>query len=513
MSQNVTQNNKRIAKNTAYLYIRMLFTAFLSLYTARLILKNLGVEDFGIYNVVGGIVTFMGFLNATLSSATQRFLTYNLGLNDSTRFRQTFSLLINIYLIFCAVALIILEIAGPIYISHYMTIPPERVNAAQWVFQFSLLSFICNTITVPHRSSIIAYEKMGMYAYIGIAEAVLGFVAVIVLPFIEYDHLILYGFLMFVFQLGIAMILVFYCRYNLPDCRYRRYWSTSYFKELLSYSGWNLFGSISSVLILQGQAIVLNHFFGPVVNAAKAVADRVNSLVSQFSNNFYMATTPQIIKSYAAGDIDYMRSLVLNSSRYSFIMLLIISAPLYVVMDSFLNLWLGEEQVTGDMVKFCQWTIISLLINILEQPITMAIRATGNIKKYQIYVGIITLSFLPLCIIIFLFGVPAYYSMILLSLVLMVAIVVRVFILSPIINITPLQYFKEVIIPILRIVAVVIVTISIFEVLLTHFPINWIINFGIILFMVTMISYCIGLTNKERAFVKNIIRKKIGFNK
>ena len=324
MSQEVTQNNKRIAKNTAYLYIRMLFTAFLSLYTARLILKNLGVEDFGIYNVVGGIVTFMGFINATLSSATQRFLTYNLGLNDSLRFRQTFSLLINIYLIFCAIVLVVLEIVGPLYIAFYMTIPPERVTAAQWVFQFSLLSFIFSTVTVPHRSSIIAYEKMGMYAYIGIAEAVLGFAAVIVLPYINYDQLILYGLLMCVIQLGIALVLVYYCKKKLPDCHYQKYWSNIYFKELLSYSGWNLFGSVSSVLILQGQAIVLNHFFGPIINAAKAVADRLNSMISQFSNNFYMATAPQIIKSYAAENIEYMRSLVLNSSRYSFLMLLII---------------------------------------------------------------------------------------------------------------------------------------------------------------------------------------------
>ena len=232
-------NNKRIAKNTAILYVRMLFTAFFSLYTARLVLKNLGVEDFGIYNVVGGVVTFMGFLNAALSSATQRYLTFNLGLNDSQKFRQTFSLLINIYLIFCAVALVILEIIGPLYISRYMTIPAERVSAAQWVFQFSLLSFLLNTATVPYRSSIIAYERMGMYAYIGIAEVVLGLFVVVGLPYIHYDKLFVYGLFMFFVQFLIALSVVLYCRLKLSDCKYLRYWNGKYFKELISYSGWN----------------------------------------------------------------------------------------------------------------------------------------------------------------------------------------------------------------------------------------------------------------------------------
>ena len=510
MNQNNTQNNKRIAKNTAYLYIRLLFTAFISLYSARLILKNLGVEDFGIYNVVAGIVTFMGFLNATLSSATQRFLTYNLGLNDSTKFRQTFSLLINIYLIFCAIVLVILEIVGPIYIGHYMTIPPERVKAAQWVFQFSLLSFLFSTFTVPHRSSIIAYEKMGMYAYIGVAEAVFGLVAVLVLPYFSYDKLVFYASLMCLIQLGIALVLIYYCRYKLPDCRYVKYWSGSYFKELLSYSGWNLFGSISSVLILQGQAIVLNYFFGPIVNAAKAVADRVNSMISQFSNNFYLATAPQIIKSYAAENIEYMRSLVLNSSRYSFLMLLIIAAPLFVVMDSFLDLWLGTEQVTPDMVLFCQWTVIVALINIFEQPITTAVRATGDIKKYQVRVGVATLSFVPLCVLSFLLGAPAYFSMVLLSLVYLVALVIRVLIVSPIIEVKPLYYVKDVGLPICRtLLFLIICLLAVEKILLSHIVMAWIVKFVLIFIISCVGCYCLGLSARERKFVKGVIVSKI----
>ena len=506
-----SDKSKRIAKNTAYLYVRMLFTALLSLYTMRLVLKILGAEDFGIYNVVGGIDTFMGFLNAALSSATQRFLTFNLGRNDGLRFSQTFSLLINIYIIFCAFFIVVLEIVGPLYISHYMTIPEERITSAQWVFQFSLLSFLLNTITVPHRSSIIAYEKMGLYAYLGIIEAVLSFFIVIILSHIHYDSLVLYASLMCGIQAILALWQVLYCRLKLPFCRYIKYWNSDYFKELISYSGWNLFGSISSVLILQGQALVLNFFFGPVVNAAKAVADRVNSMITQFSNNFYMATAPQIIKSYAAKNIEYMRSLVLNSSRYSFFMLLVIAAPLFVVMESFLDIWLGSEQVTDDVVLFCQWTVIVALINILEQPITMAVRATGDIRKYQIYVGLITLSFLPLCIVMFFTGVPAYFSMILMSIVFLIALFVRIIIVSPIIQIKPVEYYESVILPIVGVSMIVFVIVFLFYKLDYLSNIHWILKSILAFLFVVLTCLFIGITKNERKILWNFVSSKISF--
>ena len=509
MAEGETSNNKRIAKNTAYLYLRMMFTAFLSLYTARLVLQNLGVEDFGIYNVVGGVVTFMGFLTATMSSATQRFLTYHLGTGDSMKFRQTFSLLINIYLIFCAIALVILEIAGPIYISHFMTIPSERIIAAQWVFQFSLLTFLVNTISVPYKSAIVAYEKMGMYAYVGIAEAVLCLVVVIALPYIPYDKLVVYGLLMCAIYIGLVLVMMLYCRQKLANCRYIKFWDSKYVKELISYSGWNLFGSTTGVMNLQGQAIVLNYFFGPIVNAAKAIADRVNGMITQFSHNFYMAVTPQIIKSYAAGDIDYMRSLVLNSSRYSFLMLFVISVPLIIAMEPLLVLWLGSEQVTIDVIRFCQCTIVYSLVNILEQPITMAVRATGDIKKYQVYVGSLTLTFIPLCIILFCFGLPAYTSMLLLSLVYIGTLIVRVRIIAPIIKIKSVDYLKKVVKPLFY-----SVILTVFLVLLTHY-----LSFcdgyddlirGVVSFIISVIvSFLVGLNLKERTLLIGFVNRRL----
>lgn len=508
MDVNNSQNNRRIAKNTAYLYIRMLFTTILSLYTARIVLKVLGVEDFGIYNVVGGVVTFMGFLTATMSSATQRYLTFHLGKGSVLSYKQTFSLLINIYLIFCGIAFVFLEIVGPLYIAKFMTISAERIVAAQWVFQFSLFSFLLNTISVPYRSSIVAYEKMGVYAYIGVAEAVFSFVVAICLSFISIDSLVLYAFLMCLIQVAIVIYMVLYCHHRLENCKYIKYWNANYVRELISYSGWNLFGSTTGVLNLQGQAIVLNFFFGPVVNAAKAVADKVNGMINQFSQNFYMAVTPQIIKSYAAGDINYMRSLVLNSSRYSFLLMFIISVPLFAVMNPLLSLWLGSEQVSSEMVRFCQYTIIYSLVNVLEQPLTMAVRATGNIKKYQVNVGVITLSFLPLCIVLFLFGAPAYTSMILLSTVFFVALFVRIRIVAPIIHIHTSDYIKNVLLPLISVVAITMIITLTFT-YTTNISNKWLL-YGIFSFGVaSVISLFIGLRSNERTFLLNYTKTKV----
>ena len=507
--ESTTSNNKRIAKNTAFLYLRMLLTSFLSLYTARLILKVLGVEDFGIYNVVGGVVTFMGFLTASLSSATQRFLAFDLGKNDGNEFGKTFSMLINIYMAFCVIALVVLEIVGPIYINHYMTIPQGRITAAHWVFQFSLASFLVSTFSVPFRSSIVAYEIMGVYAYVGIIESVLQLLIVVGLQYIDYDHLVIYGLFMCILHIGITLSMIMYSKYKLEFCKYQRYWNADRFKELISYSGWNLFGSTTGVMNIQGQAIVLNYFFGPVVNAAKAIADRVNGIISMFAQNFYMAVTPQIIKSYAAGNIDYTRSLVLNSSRYSYFLLFIIALPIYAVMEPLLALWLGQEQVSEEMVKFCQCVLLYACIDILEKPITMAVRATGDIKRYQILVGSLTLTFIPLCIIIFLLGAPAYASVLLLAVVNFIVLFIRIHIVCPIIKTTQREYALAVL---LRISLTTIMSLLISLLLLYYIPADgffWLVRGALVLFVCIIVIFFVGLKIEERKMIIDIVRNRV----
>ena len=502
-------NNRRIAKNTAFLYLKMLLTTILSLYSARLILVNLGVEDFGIYNVVAGVVTFMGFLTSSMSSATQRYLSYFLGQDNIVRLQQTFSLLLNVYVIFCVIVFVFLEFAGPFYIEHFMKLPGNRQMAAQCVFQFSLLIFLITTLSTPYRSVLIAYEKMDMFAFINVLEAILNVCVIIAIAYLDFDRLINYAVLHFVTISFINIFLAMYCYRKFQGCKYLNYWNKDYFRELLAYSGWNLFGSATGVMNLQGQALVLNFFFGPVVNAAKAIADKVNSLVTQFSTNFYMAVAPQIIKSYAVGNLDRMRTLVINSSRYSFFMMFALSAPLYIIIEPLLRLWLGDEQISYEMVQFSKYTILYCLINVLEQPITMAIRATGNIKKYQLCVGIFTLSFLPLCIIMFWIGAPSYYSMLLLSLIFFFALFVRMYIVSPIIGVTIFGYIKEVLIPIVFAIISYYILIQFF---LSFFGFNnchWILK-GLFAFITfSLICFLIGLNGKERKLICRTLLDKI----
>ena len=486
----------------------MLLTMFLSLYTARIVLKTLGVEDFGIYNVVGGIVTFMGFLTASMSSATQRYLAFYLGKHDHEGYRNTYSLLINVYLVFCLVSFVILEIIGPYYISNYMVLPSERIASAQIVYQFSLIAFLFTTFTIPHRSSIIAYEKMGFFACVAFLEVILNLIIALGLTFSSTDNLLMYSALILLMNVIVAIIVISYCKKKLPDCRYSFYWDRIYFNELVSYAGWNLMGSITGVMNVQGQAIVLNSFFGPVVNAAKAISDRIYGMISQLSSNFYMAVAPQIIKSYSVNDIEYMRKLVLNSSRYSFFLLLICSVPLYCALGELLSLWLGEEQVSKDMIQFCKYTILYMLINVLEQPITMAIRATGNIKKYQLIVGIITLTYIPICIIIFYLGAASYYSVLLLAIIYAIAHIARVFMLCPIIQVNISFYYKKVIKPIIFVLIPIIIVSLFFNRLITIENINIYLYAIVMTFVALFAVLGIGIDKEERVVFINLVKSK-----
>lgn len=509
MTVDLIGNNKRIARNSAFLYGRMLLVAVLYLFAARLILATLGVEDYGVFNVVGGVVTFMGFISNSISSASHRYLSYYLGRQDTARLQQTFSLLMTVYVVFCCFAAVVLECIGPFYIEHYLVLPEERRAAAQCVFQFAIVSFFINTLGSPYKSFLIAYEKMDAYAIISILEAGLMLGMVIVIGYVELDRLVAYAGLQVLVYLVANACLVIYCSKKLEGCTLKKYWEKAYFKELLSYSSWNLFGSATSVMCVQGQALVLNWFFGPIVNAAKAISDKVNSLVSQFYTSFYAAVAPQIIKSYAVGDIAYMRTLVLNSSRYSFLMLFLFSAPLFVVMEPVLGIWLGKGRISFEMTKFCQFAIVFSLVNVLEQPITMAVRATGDIKKYQIRVGLITLSFVPLCVVLFWLGVPSYYSMILLSVIYLIAHLVRIRVVIPIIGTSFREYAWKVMLPIVLVVFMDSLAFILLSRMDAIFDWPWAMK-GVVCLLLTVVTCLIvGLKGEERTMVLGFVRNRV----
>jgi O-antigen/teichoic acid export membrane protein len=323
-------NNKRIAKNALILSLRMLLTMAISLYTIRLILSVLGVIDYGIYNVVGGVVVMISFLSNTLGAASQRFFAIEIGRNNLQQLKQTFSLTVTIYIIISIVVLLLTETLGLWFLNSKMVIPPDRIEAANWIYQFSIFSFIINILSIPYVSIIIAREDMKVFALISIVEVVLKLFIVYLLTLFPLDKLKLYAVLIFVVGCLITLINVLICSKKYKESRFHIYWDRRMFKTLISFSGWNLFGALASVINSQGINILLNIFFDPIVNAARGIAFQVSSAVNQFVMNLQTSVNPQIIKYYAIDDKKQMMFLVLKSSKFSFFLFFILSMPVFL---------------------------------------------------------------------------------------------------------------------------------------------------------------------------------------
>lgn len=512
MSTDTQANNKRIAKNTLYLYFRMIVVMIISLVTARYTLQLLGVEDYGIYNVVAGIIHFTGIITSTMVQATQRFLSFDLGKDDKTQFQKTFSMMMNIFIIICVILFLVMEIAGPYCITNYLKIPEPRLQAALWVFQFAILNFILDTINIPHTASIVAYERMNIYAYFTFLDVTFKLIAILSLFLLPYDKLIIYGLLNTLLCFVRNEIIHFYCRKKIEGCIYIKYWDGRYLKKLSSYIGWSLLGSTSSVMMGQGQSVLLNVFFGPIINAAKAIADRVKSLIYSFISNFYMAVTPQIIKTYATGDTNYTKKLVLSSSKYAFFLLFLLSTPVIFNMKSLLKLWLGDESVSNEMITFSQLTLLYGLVQVLECPITRVVQASSQVKKYEIVVGCVTLSFIPICYILFKLGLPATTSMLLLIIIYAITHIYRVIYVKSYIKLEFTEYMKTVILPI----GVTVVISFVFIYLYHHYiyiyseNILYLMLFTSMDFIVVLLCIWItGLTYQDRITIKKLIAKKI----
>lgn len=488
----------------------MIIVMAVSLVTARYTLQILGVEDYGINNVVAGIIQFTGIITSTMIQATQRFLSFDLGRNDIKQFQKTFSMMMNIFIIICCIAFVLMELIGPYCITHYLTIPEQRMSVALWIFQFSIVTFMLDTINIPHTATIVAYEKMNVYAYVTLVDVIFKLLVVLSLFIIPFDKLIIYGLLNALACLVRNFIIQQYCKRKLAGCTYTFFWDGSFFQKLSSYIGWSMLGSTNSVMMSQGQTILLNLFFGPIVNAAKAIADKIKTMVYSFISNFYMAVTPQIIKTYANEDYDYTKKLVIRSSKLAFFLLLLLSVPIIINIDWLLYLWLGKESVDEDMIAFSRLVMVFSLVQVLECPITKAVQASAKIKKYEIVVGLITLSFIPICYVIFKCGMPATTSMVLLILIYSIAQIYRVLYVRHILNLTLKEYSIEVFFPIIC----TIIPITFLSYSLSLF--NWnedivskllLIILNIILTAVSV--WIIGINKSEKTAIVSYIRKKI----
>lgn len=387
-------NNKRILKNTIFLYFRMFLVMAISLFTSRVILKNLGVEDFGIYNVVGGLVAMMGVVNSSIGVATQRYITFSLGKGDIERLIQVFNTSVLIYVILSFVLIGLAETIGLWWLNNKLVLPEDRMNAAKWMFQFAIFSSCLTFLVNPFNATIIAHEKMDYYAYLSIIEAVLKLIVAYIIAVLPYDKLIMYGMLLFVVYAIILAMYIVYCRWNFTECRLKYYRHNDLFSEMLTYSGWNLLAAFSGVAKGQGLNIMLNAFFGPVVNAARGIAYQINSVISQFFTNFYTAVKPQITKYYAQDRRDEMFNLIFMSARLSFFLILFISLPIMIETPAIINIWLNKD--IENVVVFTRLIIIISAIDAMATPLMTLMHATGKIKLYQLVISVTTIMILPI---------------------------------------------------------------------------------------------------------------------
>lgn len=438
----VSSNNKRIVKNTFLLYIRMLFTMVVSLYTSRVILQALGVEDYGIYNVVGGVVAMFSMLSGSLSAAISRFITFELGRRDLDKLKRVFSSAVTIQIGLALIIILLAETVGLWFLNEKMIIPQERIVAANWVFQFSILTFAVNLISVPYNATIIAHEKMSAFAYISILEVVGKLFVAFSITISPIDKLIYYGLLLMLIAISIQGVYGYYCRKHFEECSYHFVFDNFIIKDMSKFAGWNIIGSSATILRDQGGNIVINLFCGPTVNAARGITVQVANIIQGFVGNFMTALNPQIIKSYATNNKEYMFTLIYKGARFSFYLLLFISLPILLNTYYILKLWLGI--VPEYTVSFIQLSILFALHETLATPLVTAMIAHGDIKKYQICAGGLNLLNLPVSYISLKLGFSPISVFIVTLLFSFLVQIVRISLLKKMINLNVRSYLKHV---------------------------------------------------------------------
>lgn len=505
-TNNIAQNNKRIAKNTLLLYFRMLLIMAVSLYTSRVVLDALGVEDYGTYNVVGGVVAMFGFITGPMSGATQRYITFSLGEGNIKELNKVFCSCINIYMIASLLLIITCEVLGVWFLYNKMQIPLESLDTAFWVLQCSLLTTIIMLMTVPYNADIIAHEKMSAFAYFSILEVILKLSIVFIIQLVETNRLILYAILIAGIQISICLCYIIYCRKHFEETKYKWYWNTQLVKEIASFAGWSLYGNLASVGFTQGLNILLNMFFGTVVNAARGIAVQVQSTVCSFSSNIQTAINPQITKSFASGNIEYMHILINKSSRLSFFMIYTLSLPILLETPYILSIWLVN--VPEYTVTFIRLILFSTWIATLANPLIVSMLATGKIKRYQQIVGTILLTIVPISYLFLKNGFPPYVVYLVTIFIELIAHTARIIMLKKMINLSISNYIKDIITKIILVIVLSTPIPLLTSIYLQQSFINFIVVSGLsIMFTMTAI-YKVGLMKGEKEYIKQKIAKR-----
>lgn len=506
-----SQNNKRIAKNTLLLYVRMLLLMVISLYTSRVVLNALGVDDYGIYNVVGGIVVLLAFLNNAMAGSTQRFLNFEMGTQDSDALRRVFSTSIHIHVIVAFVVLILGETIGLWFLNTHMNIPELRITAANYVYQFSLITCVANFLSVPFNATIIAHERMSAFAYISILEGVLKLSVAIAVYYAPFDKLIFYGSLMLFVGLINNSCYATYAFRHFTECRgVSRRINKDKMREMLSFSGWTIFGNLGYILHTQGIAIIINMFFTVAVNAAQGIANQVNGVVQQFLSNFLLALNPQLVKSYASGDIEAMHKLIIRGCKFAFCLVAFFVVPLVIETPTILKTWLGI--VPEYTIIFVRMVLLILLVNSLTGILSTSKGATGNIKIYQITLTTIGAFHLPLVWGAFALGYGPEYSMYVYLVIVIILQILRALFVCNSLHLSKRLLFSEVAV---RCSLVLLISSVLPTLLHLYLPVSLITSIIICIagmLSVTITSLFIALTPHEREVVYSYVGKVMKFN-
>lgn len=507
----MTENYKQIAKNTLFLYFRMIIIMAVSFYTVRVVLVTLGVTDFGLYNLVASFVIIMVFLDSTLASGTQRFLTFEIGKNDLQKLKQTFSTAMLIHIALAIFILIVGETVGLWFLYEKMNIPADRFDAAFLVYQFAIFSTMITVMQVPYNALIIAHERMHIFAYISILEVILKLLIVYLLVISFYDKLVTYAILMFLVSVFIAFIYRTYVIKNYEESHFEFSFDKNIVKSMIHFSGWNIFGTLGSLLSVQGINIILNIFFGPVAVAARSISMQVSGGLNQFVNGFQQAITPQITKLYAANQLDEMNNLLYQNSKYAFLLLWFLALPVLMQTEYILSLWLVE--VPQNTIVFCQIIIIHSLIYAIMRPFIMAIHAVGNMKPINLTAGIILMLVIPISYLFLKYNFPIFTPLIVHLIATIVEFTFELYFLKKYIQVSLIHILLEILIPVSLIILISYFLIYLLKSYIENMNLFY---FGLIticsMIIVFIASYNIALTKETQIKIKHKLKDKISWN-
>ena len=500
-----TSSNKRLAKNTVVLYMRTIVLMLVALYTSRVILDVLGVDDYGIYDVVGGAIAMFGVVSGSIANAISRYITFELGKGDHDKLKQVFITSVNIQLGIGLLVLILGETIGLWFLNTYMNIPDGRLNAANWVLHCSILAFVINLLSVPYNACIIAHEKMTAYAYIGILDAVLRLVIVLILPLFGIDKLIIYSILVVIGAIVIRIVYVIYCNQRFKECRYSFSINIQQMKEMAGFSGWQFLSNTCWIVSNQGINILSNLYFGVAINAARGIASQVSSAIMQFVSNFMTALNPQLVKSYAKGETERFFDLICRGAKFSYYLMLIFALPILIETDFVLGLWL--KVVPDNTIVFVRLSIIAAVSNMIGNTCVAACVATGDLRKYAITISTIGYSVFPFTWIAFQCGYKAEVAYVIFTIIYFIIIFARLFVMKGLIGFPPFLFVKRVLLP--------IIPVTFISYLIPIMLISNNDNGGFFKFIMVIISsllsvslsvLAIGLDKNERLVVENSIK-------